>query len=132
MKPEVFSKEFVVPASAIDELNHVNNITYLEWCLEIAESHWMARSTEAIREKYVWMVLNHFISYKNQSFEGETLRIETWISNNEGVKSERSYKITRPSDGKTIVEAKTLWCLLDAKTFRPMLVEEDMIRLFME
>lgn len=132
MKPQVFSKEFIVPASAIDELNHVNNITYLEWCLEIAEAHWMKNSTEVLREKYAWVVLNHFISYRNQSFEGETLRIETWISDNDGVKSERSYKITRPSDGKIIVEAKTLWCLLDAKTFRPVQVEEDMIQLFME
>lgn len=120
----------MVPASAIDNLNHVNNVAYLQWCLEAAEAHWISKTTETQREQNVWVVLNHFISYKNPSFLGEELETQTWIDNYDGVKSERHYKIIRPSDNKIIVEAKTLWCFLDANTFRPTKITEEIGTLF--
>lgn len=130
MKPFVFKQKFTVPHSAIDALNHVNNVTYLQWCLDAAEAHWISKTTESQRNQYVWVVLNHFISYKNPSFLGEELETHTWIESYEGVKSERHYKIIRPADGKTIVEAQTLWCFLDAKTFRPTKITEEIYNLF--
>lgn len=130
MKSKVFIQEFTVPTSAIDELNHVNNVIYLQWCLDAAEGHWHKSTTEAIRNKYVWVVLNHFISYKNPSFEGEELITKTWISSYDGVKSEREYRIVRPKDGKTIIEAKTLWCSIDAVTHRPVKIPIEISDLF--
>lgn len=130
MKPFVFKQKFTVPASAIDALNHVNNVTYLQWCLDAAEAHWISKTSEKQREQNVWVVLNHYISYKNPSFLGEELETHTWIESYDGVKSERHYKIIRPADGKTIVEAKTLWCFLDGKTFRPTKIPEEIGELF--
>lgn len=130
MKFETFKQRFIVPASAIDGLNHVNNVIYLQWCLEAAEAHWISKTSEKQRKDYVWVVLNHFISYKSPSFLGEELETHTWIESYEGVKSERHYKIIRPKDGKTIVEAKTLWCFLDGNTFRPTKIPEDIVALF--
>lgn len=131
MKSEVFKQQFTVPSSAIDNLNHVNNVTYLQWCLDAAEAHWNAKTTQEQRNKNVWVVLNHFISYKNPSFLGDQLETQTWIDNYEGVKSERHYKIIRPKDNKVIVEAKTLWCFLDAKTFRPTKITDEISNLFL-
>jgi|TARA_R110000822_G_scaffold212526_3_gene347892 acyl-CoA thioester hydrolase len=130
LKPEIFKNRFIVPASAIDGLNHVNNVTYLQWCLDAAEAHWISKTSEAQREKNVWVVLNHFISYKNPSFLGEELETQTWIDNYDGVKSERHYKIIRPTDGKIIVEAKTLWCFLDGTTFKPLKIPKEIGDLF--
>jgi len=130
LKPEIFKHRFIVPASAIDGLNHVNNVTYLQWCLDAAEAHWISKTSEEQRKENVWVVLNHFISYKNPSFLGEELETQTWIDNYDGVKSERRYKIIRPADGKTIIEANTLWCFLDAKTFRPTKITEEIGSLF--
>ncbi len=83
-----------------------------------------------MRENYVWVVLNHFIEYKAPSFESEELEVRTWIESYEGVKCDRHYKIVRLIDKKTIVEAKTLWCLLDGKTFRPTKITEEISTLF--
>ncbi len=130
MKSEIFKQRFIVPASAIDGLNHVNSVTYLQWCLDAAEAHWISKTTEEQREQYVWVVLNHSIYYKNPSFLEEELETQTWIESYEGVKSERKYRIVRPSDGKTIVEAKTLWCFLDGKTFRPTKITNEISNLF--
>ena len=130
MKSNVFTYELTVPPAAIDELNHVNNVVYLQWCLDAAEAHWLQNTSEDIREKYVWVVLNHFISYKNPSFEGDKLQVDTWIASYDGVKSEREYRIIRPKDGKTIIEAKTLWCFIDAKTHRPLKIPKKIGDLF--
>lgn len=130
MKSEVISKRIVVPASAIDVRGHVNNLIYLQWCLDAAEAHWISKSTEDLRQKYVWYVIEHNIQYRNSAFEGEELELQTWIDRNYGVKSERHYKITRVSDKKIIVEAKTIWCLLDGKTHRLTKITEEISNLF--
>lgn len=130
MKSQVFTQFIEVPASAIDNLNHVNNVVYLQWCLDAAEAHWMDKTTPEIRAKNVWVVLNHSITYHNPSFLGEKLQVQTWIESYKGAKSVRKYKIVRPSDNKVIIEAESLWCFLDAKTFRPTKITENVSSLF--
>ena len=131
MISEVFTKQFTVPSSAIDSRNHVNNLAYLEWCLDIAETHWNLKAPVGFQDDYVWYVIHHAIDYKAEAFVDEKLEINTWIEKNEGVKSERRYKIIRLEDGKTLIEAKTIWCLLNSKTLRPTKITEEISNLFL-
>ena len=55
-----------VPGSAIDTLGHVNNLVYLQWCLEAAEAHWKLVASDSLQQHYVWYVLRHSIDYKNE------------------------------------------------------------------
>ncbi len=132
MISELFTKQFMVPSSAIDSRNHVNNLTYLEWCLDIAETHWNLKAPKDFQKNYVWYVIHHSIDYKAAAFEGEALEISTWIEKNEGVKSERRYKIIRLKDEKILIEAKTIWCLLNAKTLRPTKITKEISNLFLK
>jgi acyl-CoA thioester hydrolase len=127
---KIHTKIFVVPPSAIDKRNHVNNLTYLQWCLDAAEKHWYDVAPKNFQENYVWYVINHNINYKAASFEGEKLELTTWIAKNEGVKSDRHYKIIRLSDQKIIIEATTTWCLINEKTLRPTKITEEISTLF--
>ena len=127
---KIHTEIFVVPPSAIDKRNHVNNLTYLQWCLEAAEKHWNDVAPKNFQENYVWYVINHNINYKAASFEGEKLELTTWIAKNEGVKSDRHYKIIRLSDQKIIIEATTTWCLVNEKTLRPTKITEEISTLF--
>lgn len=127
---KIHTKIFVVPPSAIDKRNHVNNLTYLQWCLDAAEKHWNDVAPKNFQENYIWYVINHNINYKAASFEGEKLEITTWIAKNEGVKSDRHYKIIRLSDHKIIIEATTTWCLVNEKTLRPTKITEEISTLF--
>ncbi len=131
MNSKKFSQRFVVPSSAIDGLGHVNNIIYLQWCLEAAEAHWISKTDAKLREQFVWVVLSHNISYKNPAFVGEELEIQTWIEYHKGVRSERCYKIKSVEDGKTLIEAKTLWCLLDGTSRRPVIIPNEIADLFL-
>lgn len=130
MIPEVFSKQITVPSSVIDARGHVNNLVYLEWCLEIAEAHWETKASSELKKNYAWYVLHHSIDYKASVFLGEELKVETWIADYSGAKCERFYKIIRIKDQKTIIEAKTNWCLVNANTLRPSKITEEISNLF--
>ena len=130
MITEIFKQSITVPASAIDVRGHVNNLIYLQWCLDAAEAHWISRTPETIRQKYVWYVINHNITYRASAFEGEELEIKTWVEINKGVRSERHYKIVRLLDQKTLVIGQTVWCLLNENTLRPTKIPDEISNLF--
>ncbi|MGV6828329.1 MAG: acyl-CoA thioesterase [Flavobacteriales bacterium] len=130
MKPFIFKNTITVPSSAIDFNKHVNNIIYLQWCVETAQKHWEFKASEKIRNQFAWIALHHEINYKAPSFKNELLEIQTWIEKYHGVKCERHYKIIRPKDNKTIIEAKTIWCLVDFITHKPLRIKNEIAILF--
>lgn len=130
MKAAVYKIRKTVPQTAIDGLGHVNNVTYLEWVQEISQQHWQTAVPQSIRDRVFWVVLNHFIAYKSPSFAGEELELKTWVETQEGAKSERRVEITRMKDGKLIVQAATLWCLMDAVTKRPRWITHELDTLY--
>ena len=130
MSAEKFVLPIEVTSQHMDARNHVNNLVYLEWCLASAEAHWVQNTPTAIQKKYIWYVLHHSISYKKAAFEGDLLEVQTWVNTCEGVRSERCYTIIRPKDNALLVEARTLWCLLDAQTQKPVLIPEEIRTLF--
>ena len=123
-----FQHSFKVQFDDIDALNHVNNIVYLNWVLEISGMHWDFLKTKEINEKYVWMVLRHEIDYLGQAYLNDTLTLYTWIDKNEGVKSTRIVHIYCAD--KLIIKSKTIWCLLDAKTLKPKRIGQEILQLF--
>jgi len=123
-----FQHSFKVRSDDIDSLNHVNNIVYLQWVLEISSMHWKSLITEEINDKYVWMVLRHELDYLGQAYLNDTLTLYTWIDENEGVKSTRIVHIYRGE--VLLLKAETIWCLLNAKTLKPKRIGDDVMRLF--
>lgn len=119
-----FKTEINVSKTAIDTLKHVNNVVYLQWVQDVAEQHWIASTDAALREKLVWVVVNHFIEYKASAFEKDVLILKTWVEKYSGVTSERHTEIIRKEDDKVLVKAKTLWCLLDKDSGKPMRITD--------
>ena len=130
MSTHLFTQHITVPASSIDERGHVNNIVYLQWCVDAAEAHWISRTPESLRKGHLWYVINHSIKYRAAAFEGERLEIQTWVALNKGVRSKRHFKITRCLDQKILVEGQSIWCLLNGKTLRPTKIPDEISTLF--
>ncbi|GAA4273715.1 acyl-ACP thioesterase domain-containing protein [Aquimarina gracilis] len=130
MKSNIFEYQFTVTKSAIDDMNHVNNVVYLQWVQNVAKKHWESKANDVIRNTYVWVVLNHFIEYHNPAFEDDIITLQTWIDHHKGVKSERHTKIINSKSNKTLVSAKTTWCLLHKETLRPIRITEEISALF--
>lgn len=121
----VFSKQHTVQSSEIDELQHVNNVVYLSWVQDIANDHWTLLKEGHNTEGYVWVVLRHEIDYVRQAVLGDVVTIKTWVGETQGVKSIRHVEISK--DGKLLVKSQTTFCLLEAKTFRPTRITEDIL-----
>ncbi len=132
MKSEIFEYHFTVPKSAIDDMDHVNNVVYLQWVQDVAKKHWESKTDDTIRNTYVWVVLNHYIEYHNPAFENDEITMQTWIDHHRGVKSERHTKIINTTTQKVLVSAKTMWCLLSKETLRPTRITNEISTLFLQ
>ncbi len=130
MKIKLFEYLITVPKSAIDDMGHVNNVTYLQWVQDIAKKHWEDKANQQIRNTYVWVALNHYIEYHNPAFENDELILQTWVHSFRGAKSERHTKMISATTKKVIVTAKTEWCLLYKETLRPKRILEEISILF--
>ncbi|MBL6445443.1 acyl-CoA thioesterase [Fulvivirga sp. 29W222] len=126
-EPEIFKHEIIVQENHIDDLKHVNNVTYLDWVQHLAHQHWIARATPELL-KYKWVVLNHFIEYKRPAFLGEKILATTFIGKTEGVRCERFAEFYK--NGQLLAKARSEWCMIEGETLKPVRVPEDMYKLF--
>ena len=126
---EYYQKTIQVTSKDLDDLQHVNNVRYLEWIQDISKEHWMLKAPEEIKKDVVWVVLSHHISYKKAAFLGEELQLKTHIASNSGVTSKRVVEIQHPERG-LLVRSETDWCLLNASTLKPMRIPDSIKELF--
>lgn len=117
-----------VVAADIDDLNHVNNIVYLRYVQEAAQSHWYSAVPTELSSQIAWVVRRHEIDYLKPAFLGDNLVVKTWVDNFTGVTSDRHCEILRGEE--VLARSRTLWVSLDAKTFRPKRVSEEIAHLF--
>lgn len=122
-----FTFSLKVKKNDIDNLNHVNNVVYLQWVNDISEQHWAQLSNEDINNKYFWVCIRHEIDYLNQAFLDDEIKIVTWIGESKGVKSIRYVTIFK--ENQLLVKVKSTWCLIDAKTLGPTRIKEDILDL---
>lgn len=130
MSNTLFQYNIIVPKSAIDEMHHVNNVMYLQWIQDVAKKHWETKTTQALRDTYAWVVVDHYIAYHHPAYEHDELILQTWIDHYRGAKSERHTKIIKASDQKVIISAKTTWCLLHKEKLRPIRINKEISTLF--
>lgn len=127
----VYTRAFTIPASAIDENGHVNNVAYVQWMQDIAVEHYAAIGGIAAQgEHATWVIREHRIEYFLPAFAGEEIEIRTWVENVRRVRSLRKYEFVRKSDGKTLVKGETDWVFVDAKTGVPRAIPEEVSKVF--
>jgi acyl-CoA thioester hydrolase len=128
----VYSKTFVIPASAIDENGHVNNVAYVQWMQDIAVEHYASlggvKATQLIGA--TWVVREHQIEYFLPAFVNEEIEIRTWVENLRRVRSLRKYEFVRKSDGKVLVRGETDWVFIDSKTGAPRAIPQEVFKVF--
>lgn len=128
----VYSKTFIIPASAIDDNGHVNNVAYVQWMQEIAVEHYA--SIGGVHPMQIigatWVVREHRIEYLLPAFENDEIEIRTWVENVRRVRSLRKYEFLRRPDGKILVRGETDWVFVDVKTGAPRAIPDEVTRVF--
>ena len=123
----IFEFEFTVLPEHLDALQHVNNVVYVQWMQDAASKHWSTYVSSELNEKILWVARHHEIDYLSQSFLHDELLMKTWTGDYSGVSWDRHYEIIRKSDNKKIISAKSVWILLDKKTFKTKRIDEEVL-----
>jgi acyl-CoA thioester hydrolase len=127
---KAFELPILVEPDDIDQLGHVNTVTYVRWVQDIAVAHWKSAAPEADRKKLLWVVIRHEIDYKQPAFQGEQLVARTWVGHASRLKFERHTEFIRASDGALLAKARTIWCPIDAVTAKPVEVSSELRSIF--
>ena len=106
----------------IDELNHVSNLVYLRWVLEVARAHSDAVGwdTPAYRELgSIWVVRRHEIDYAQSARLGDEVALTTWVDAWKRVSCVRHTEIVRKADDRLLARAATTWAFVELESGRP-------------
>lgn len=123
-----FSHSFRVAPGDIDEQGHVNNVAYVRWIQDVAVAHWQQAATAEQKADFTWVVLRHEVDYKKQAFESEEITVRTWVGKATKITCERFTEIMRGQD--LLVQAKSVWCMLDSKTIKPARITSELREIF--
>jgi acyl-CoA thioester hydrolase len=125
-----YSHTIVVTDADIDELNHVNNVVYLQYAQDIATAHWKSVASDEMQANVVWMARRHEIDYLKQAVLGDVLQVKTWVGDFTAATWERHYEIYRVSDNQLMVKAKSIWVPLDRHTHRIKRIDGEILECF--
>ncbi len=125
-----FEKQLVVAEADLDDLDHVNNVRYVQWIQDISKEHWQALASEALQKQVAWVVMHHDITYKSAAKLNDLIAIKTYIDGSRGATSVRVVEIYNDKTKTLLVRSITEWCLLNAITFRPMRISDEIARIF--
>ncbi|WP_420576267.1 acyl-CoA thioesterase [Ekhidna sp.] len=125
---KIFTKRITVTKDHLDFNNHVNNLVYMQWALDISREHWLSEISEEINEKYFWMVRSHHVEYKKQAFLGDEITAKTFVDGYRGPFSDRIVKVYKGDE--LLVEVKSNWCLIERATEKLKRVPEEIMKLF--
>ena len=118
----IYRYDVTVPASAIDENGHLNNVTYVQWMQDAAIAHsnhtTCTQKTNAVGA--TWVVRAHRVEYLKPAFEGEQIVVLTWVANIRKVRSQRKYSFFRPTDQTILATGETDWVFVSAQTGKPL------------
>jgi acyl-CoA thioester hydrolase len=122
---EPFELAITIEPADIDQLGHVNNVTYLRWVQDVAVAHWRSTAPAAEQAKLLWVVLRHEIDYKQAAYLNDRIIARTWVGAASRLRFERHTELLRASDRTVLAKARTLWCPLDAQSGKPVSVSSE-------
>jgi acyl-CoA thioester hydrolase len=125
-----YTKEIKVCSTDLDELDHVNNVRYVQWIQDIAKEHWFKKSTSTMNKKYFWVVASHEIEYKRSAFLNDSITLVTYVEKSERCFSTRIVKMYNSKTNKLLVDAKTRWCLMSVESRTAAEIPESISSLF--
>ena len=127
---KVLEKKILVSKNDLDDLNHVNNVVYIQWIQKIAKEHWEKLASNEILDNYYWVLLEHQIKYLYPAVLNDKIRIKTYIDKTEEIKSSRIVEIYNNDTNRLLVNSRTIWCLINSKTNKPVRIPDEIRQVF--
>jgi acyl-CoA thioester hydrolase len=122
-RPDPFTLDISVQSDDIDGLGHANNAVYVSWLERCAWRHSQRLGldlAEYRRLDRAMAVVRHEIDYLASAYEDEQLVMGTWIVEwDRKLKMDRCFQLIRPSDGLTLLRARTTFVCIELSSGRP-------------
>jgi len=125
----IFTLKIKVSSEDIDTLDHVNNLVYVKWMDKIATTHWAYLTKDNPLPQYVWVVMRHEIDYLKQATLDDEITVKTWVGETKGITSVRFMEFYK--NNVLLVKAKTIWAMLDSKTYKPVRIRENVLKVLL-
>jgi acyl-CoA thioester hydrolase len=124
----VFCRSRVVEARDLDALDHVNNVVWVRFVVELANAHSCAvdLDLDTLRSLGgVWVVQRHELDYHRAASLGDEIEEATWVSEMRGARCLRHASLRLARDGTLLLGATTHWAFVDPKSGRPRRVPRE-------
>lgn len=122
-----YNKSFQIPYYEADKYRKVTALSILAYLGEISVSHndYLGFNIEKLKSlNYVWMLNRWRVKIDRYPKVGETIRIDTWISNIEKFYANREF-IMYDEENLEIGRASTLWIFLNMTKKRPIRITSE-------
>ncbi|MEN8183222.1 MAG: thioesterase family protein [Myxococcota bacterium] len=129
----VFRRRRRVVERDLDDLDHVNNVVWLRFVMELAGAHSEAvgLDLETLRGLGgVWVVQRHELDYHRPAGLGEEILEETWIARMGGARSVRHARLSSLCEGTAFLSVRTSWAFVDPVTGRPRRLPRTVLERF--
>lgn len=129
----VFRLATTVDPADIDELDHVSNLVYLRWVLEVAHAHSSAVGYDSTAYRAlgaVFVVRRHEVDYLRPALAGDGVILETFIESWAAASSWRCTRILRAGDRTELAAARTQWVWVAWATGRPQRIPPELKQRF--
>jgi len=116
----------------IDELDHVSNLVYVRWILEVALSHSAALGWDHAAYRHlgaVFVVRRHEIDYLASVVLGDDVEVTTWVESWKQVSCVRKTELVRVRDRAVVARASTTWAFIDYAG-KPRRIPAELLTLF--
>ncbi|MFK7731528.1 MAG: acyl-CoA thioesterase [Pseudomonadales bacterium] len=132
--PEKYSGLRTVLAEHIDGLGHVNNIRYINWCEELAWQHseQLGLSVDDYQRLDRAMAVYHAeFDYRAPAFEGQTLRVSTWLSFAKGTRMTRCFEIIRNDNAQVLMTGVWQLSCIEISSGKPKRFPEEFVDVYL-
>lgn len=126
----IFEKLITVTKNDLDELNHVNNVRYVQWVNDVAKDHWQNNANPELFKNYIWVVIKHCIEYKSAAFLNDVIKLKTYVTLSKGVTSTRVVEIYNDSTNKLLAKSEIDFCLINSTNNRLTKIPLEISELF--
>ena len=117
-----------------DAYGHLNHATYLRYMQEAAFDASAAAGYDMDYYEQVaqqWLIRETKITYLQPVLHQQSLDVTTWVGDFRRVRSRRMYEMRLAGTERVMARGYTDWVYVDSRTFRPVMVPEEMMRTFL-
>ncbi|SCX97868.1 acyl-CoA thioester hydrolase [Nonlabens sp. Hel1_33_55] len=125
----IFEQHRRVSTNEIDDLNHVNNVVYVQWANDVASKHWTTVAPQEILDQYDWVMIKHCIEYKQSAILDDNILIKTQVGRATNVRYERFIEIYKEDSMELLAKTVSDWCAID-KNGKPVRISQELRELF--